>query len=136
MQTLERLRPLGLLVVRVVLGIILVAHGYPKVLGGEFHKHMGFVGSLGLPTWLAVFSAGTEFVGGILLILGLFTRIVGVFATVEMAVIIAKVHWKNGLLGQGGYQFPLALGAMAFGLIFLGGGPLSLDWVFARKGSR
>jgi putative oxidoreductase len=133
MRRLDRLQPLALLTLRLVLGIILVAHGYPKVLGGEFHKHMGFVGNLGLPTWLAVFSAGTEFFGGILLILGLATRVVGVFATIEMIVIVAKVHWKAGLTGQGGYQFPLALGTMAFALIFLGAGPISLDWVFARN---
>ncbi len=49
---------------RLVLGAIMIAHGYHKVFGG-FHHHMEMVGSLGLPQWMAYLSAGTEFVGGI-----------------------------------------------------------------------
>jgi len=49
-----------------------------------------------------------------------------------MSVAIWKVHWKNGLLGNGGYQFPLALAAISFALIFLGGGPMALDAI--RRG--
>ncbi len=45
---LNRLQPLALLLLRLVLGAILIAHGYRKVFGG-FHHHMEFVGSLGLP---------------------------------------------------------------------------------------
>lgn len=131
MKSLDRLKPLGLLALRVVLGIILIAHGYQKVYGG-MHQHMAMVGSMGLPRWLGVFSAGTEFVGGALLILGLLTRLVGIAFTLEMIVAIYKLHWHNGLTGQGGYQFPMAVGAIAFALIFLGAGPISLDWVFAR----
>ncbi len=132
MKSLDRLKPLGLLTLRVVLGIILIAHGYQKVHGG-LHQHMAMVGSLGLPGWLGVFSAGTEFIGGILLILGLLTRFVGIAFTIEMIVAISKVHWHNGLTGQGGYQFPMAVGAIAFALIFLGAGPISLDWVFSKR---
>ena len=73
MDFLNRLQPFALLVMRLVLGAIMIAHGYHKVWGG-FHHHMDFVGSLGLPKWLAYFSAGTEFFGGIAIVLGLFTR--------------------------------------------------------------
>ncbi len=132
MQTLDRLKPLGLLTLRVVLGIILIAHGYPKVFGG-LHQHMALVGSIGLPSWLGLFSTATEFAGGILLIAGLLTRVVGVAFTFEMVVAIARIHWQHGLRGQGGYEFPMAVGAIAFALIFLGAGPISLDWVFSRR---
>ena|SRR5437868_6443845 len=128
---LERGRFLGLLALRLVLGIIMVAHGYPKIFGG-IHGHMQMVGSLGLPPWLGYFSAGTEFFGGVLLMVGLLTRIVSIAFVIEMLVAIAKVHWKAGLTGQGGYQFPLACGVIAFALIFLGAGPLSLDWLLLR----
>ena len=100
----------------------MIAHGYHKVWGG-FHHHMDFVGSLGLPKWLAYLSAGTEFFGGIAIVLGLFTRFFAAAFIIEMAIAIWKVHFKNGLMGNGGYEFPLALATIAFGLMCFGGGP-------------
>ena len=123
---LDRLEPLGLLALRLVLGIIMIAHGYSKVFGG-FHQHAAFVSHLGMPWWAAFFSTAAEFGGGILLILGLFTRFAALAICGEMLIVIWKVHWKNGLLAEHGYQFPLALAAMAFALIFLGAGPISFD---------
>src|SRR5271169_6603182 len=110
---------------RFVLGAIMISHGYHKVFGG-FHHHMDMVGSLGLPRGLAYFSAGTEFFGGIAIVLGLFTRFFALAFVIEMGVAIWKVHFKNGLMGNGGYEFPLALAALAalaFGLVCFGGGP-------------
>ncbi len=122
MGFLNRLQPLALLVMRLVLGAIMIAHGYHKVFGG-FHHHMEFVGSLGLPRWMAYLSAGTEFFGGIGIVLGLFTRFFSLAIVIEMAVVIWKVSFKNGLMGNGGYEFPLALAAMAFALLCFDGGP-------------
>jgi putative oxidoreductase len=116
---------------RVVLGVVMIGHGYGKVFGG-LHRHVGLVSSLGLPGWLAYFSALAEFGGGILLVLGLFTRVAALAVCIDLAVAIWKVHWKNGLLGQGGYELPLALAAMAFAAIFLGAGPIALDSI--RRG--
>src|SRR5713226_5452811 len=107
---------------RLVLGAIMIAHGYHKVFGG-FHHHMEMVGSLGIPRWLAYLSAGTEFFGGIAIVLGLFTRYVSLAFLIEMAVAIWKVHFKNGLTGNAGFEFPLALAAIAFALMCFGGGP-------------
>jgi putative oxidoreductase len=131
LRFLDRLHPLALLVLRIVLGIIMIAHGYPKVFGG-LSEHVHHVNNLGLPGWLAYCSAAAEFFGGILLLVGLFTRIAALAILINMSVAIWKVHWKNGLLGNGGYQFPLALAAMAFALIFLGAGPIALDGI--RRG--
>jgi len=125
LDSFNRLQPLALLVMRVVLGAIMIAHGYHKVFGG-FHHHMDTVGSLGLPPWLAYLSAGTEFFGGIAILLGLFTRFFSLAFTIEMCVAIWKVHFKNGLMGNGGYEFPLALAAMAFALLCFDGGPYAL----------
>jgi putative oxidoreductase len=133
LRYLDRLQPLGLLALRLVLGVIMIGHGYPKVFGGLSH-HVQMVGSLGLPGWLAYFSAAAEFLGGILIIAGLWTRCAALAILINMTVAIAKVHWKNGLLGNGGYQFPLALAAIGFALIFLGAGPIALDSV--RRGGR
>jgi putative oxidoreductase len=128
---LDRLQPLALLALRVVLGVIMVGHGYPKVFGGLSH-HVQLVHSLGLPGWWAYPSAAAEFFGGILIIAGLFTRVSALAICVDLGVAIWKVHWKNGLLGNGGYQFPLALAAIAFALVLLGGGPIALDAI--RRG--
>lgn len=132
---LDRLQPLALLVLRVALGAIMIAHGKEKVFGG-MAKHIAMVHSLGVPapTFMAYLSAGTEFVGGILLVIGLFTRIASFATLIDMLVAIFKVHIKNGFTGQGNYQFPLALGVIAFALIFYGAGPIALDWALGKKG--
>ena len=127
MNFLNRLQPLALLVLRLVLGAIMIAHGYPKVFGG-FHHHMEFVGSLGLPRWMAYLSTGTEFFGGIGIVLGLFTRYCSLAFLIEMGVVIWKVHFKNGMTGPGGYEFPMAVAAIAFALLCFGGGPWGFNF--------
>lgn len=118
---------------RLVLGTIMIAHGYHKVFGG-FHHHMDMVGSLGLPRQLAYLSAGTEFFGGIAIVLGLFTRFFSLAFMIEMSVVIWKIHFKNGLVGNGGFEFPLALAAIAFALLCFDGGPWGLTFG-GRSGS-
>ena len=126
MRYLDRMHPLALVALRVALGTVMIGHGSHKVYG-HLHEFAGYIGSLGIPAWLGYVSAFAEFVGGILLILGLLTRLAAFALFVDMVVAIAKVHWKHGLLGAGGYEFPLALLAIAFALIFFGAGPISLD---------
>lgn len=133
MRYLDRLQPLALLVLRLVLGSIMIGHSYWKVFGGE-HKYVGFITSMGLPWWSAYLSMAAEFGGGILLIAGLLTRFVALTLVIDMAVAMVKIHFKNGLLGDNGYQFPLSLAAIAFALIFFGAGPMSLDAI--RGGGR
>jgi putative oxidoreductase len=128
----DRLRPFAQLAMRIALGAIMIAHGYHKVFGG-FHKHMEMVDSLGIPSWLAYLSAGTEFFGGIAILLGLFTRFFALAVMVEMVVAIWKVHFKNGLMGPGGYEFPMALAVIAFALACFGGGPWGFN--FGGRGS-
>ncbi|MGC2646466.1 MAG: DoxX family protein [Candidatus Sulfotelmatobacter sp.] len=115
---------------RLALGAVMTGHGYLKVFGG-LHHHVQFVTSLGLPGWTAYLSAFAEFFGGILVLIGLFTRVAALAICIDLSVAIAKVHFHNGLMGQGGYEFPLALAALAFGLIFLGAGPIAFDHIRA-----
>ena len=133
MRYLDRLQPLVLLVLRLVLGAIMIGHSYTKVFGGE-HRYVGYITSLGLPWWSAYLSIAAEFGGGILLIVGLLTRFAALTLVIDMAVAIAKIHFKNGLLGENGYQFPMSLAAIGIALIFFGAGPISLDSV--RGGGR
>jgi putative oxidoreductase len=131
LRFLDRLQPLGLLVLRLVLGAIMVGHGYHKVFGGMSH-FVSTVSHLGLPGWMAYLSAGAEFFGGILLLTGLVTRCAALAVMIDMLVAIWKVTWHNGLMGEGGYEFSLSLAAIAFALILFGGGPIALDAI--RRG--
>jgi putative oxidoreductase len=135
-RSLDRLQPLALLALRVVLGTVMIGHGYGKVFHGGLARHVHFVATLGLPSWLAYFSAFTEFFGGILIIVGVLTRFVSLLVIIDMAVAIWKVHWKNGMFGKGGYEFPLALATIAFALIFFGAGPIALDTIRATGAPR
>ena len=130
MRYLDRLQPLALFVMRLALCAVMTGHGYHKVFGG-LHHHVQFVTSLGLPAWSAYLSAFAEFFGGILVLIGLFTRVAAFAICIDLSVAIAKVHFHNGLMGNGGYEFPLALAALAFGLIFFGAGPIALDHIRA-----
>ncbi len=130
MRFLDRLQPLALLVMRLALGAVMLGHGYQKVFGG-LHHHAEFVASLGLPAWTAYLSSFTEFFGGILILLGLFSRVAAFAICIDLLVAIAKVHFHNGLMGKGGYEFPLALAALAFALIFFGAGPIAMDHIRA-----
>jgi len=137
LRYLDRSQPVALLVMRLALGSIMTAHGYHKVFGG-LHHHAQMVASLGLPAWLGYASAFAELLGGLLILFGLFTRAAAVFVFVDLFVAIWKVHLHNGLIGspdRPGFEFALACAALAFALIFFGGGPIAIDHVL-RGGGR
>jgi putative oxidoreductase len=104
----------------------MIAHGYPKAFGG-MHHFVDTVRGLHLPGWLAYLAVAAELGGGILVIVGFLTRFVSLCICIDMLVAIFGVHLKNGFTGQGNYQFPLALAAISFSLIFTGAGPISID---------
>jgi putative oxidoreductase len=137
LRYLDRFEPLALLVMRLVLGVIMLVAGSHKVFGG-LHHHAQMVAGLGLPAWLGYVSAFAEFLGGLLILAGFFTRLAAVGVLIDLVVAIWKVHWHNGLVGSPdhpGYQFPLAAAALAFGLIFFGSGPIALDHVLRGGGA-
>ena len=114
----------------------MIAHGAQKLFGG-MPKFMGWLNSMGIPSWMAYLTVAAEFGGGILLVAGLLTRLAALSIVIDMVMAIDKVHWKNGLTSAGGkvgYEFPLACAIIAFALIFLGAGPISLDGAFFRGG--
>ncbi len=127
MDSLKRLQPFAILVMRLVLGAIMFAHGYKKVFGG-FHAHQEFISGVGIPGWMAYLSTCTEFFGGIAIVLGLFAPFFSLAFFIEMLVAIWKVHFKHGFTAQSGYEFPLALVAIAFALMCFGAGPYALTF--------
>lgn len=128
MRYLDRLQPFALLVMRLTLGAIMTAHGYQNVFR-HLRDHVHIVASLGIPAWLGYVSSFTELLGGLLILAGFFTRLAGFAVCIDLVVAIWKVHWHNGLVGERGFEFPLAVATLAFALIFFGGGPIALDHV-------
>jgi putative oxidoreductase len=128
---MRRLLPLnpdaGLLIVRVVLGIIMLYHGWPKVtdLGGTIE---GFTGmGIPVPALAATFATVAEVGGGLLLLLGALTDIAGLLIAIDMLGAITFVHAKNGFaVNDGGFEWPLALLAMGLGIALAGPGRFSV----------
>jgi len=114
---------LALLVLRVVLGIIMLYHGWPKLtnLGGTIE---GFTGmGIPLPALSAIFATVAEVGGGLLLLAGAFTDVAGLLVAIDMLGAILFVHAKNGFaVDKGGFEWPLALLAMALAIAFAGPG--------------
>ncbi|HKV60603.1 MAG TPA: DoxX family protein [Candidatus Acidoferrum sp.] len=126
MKSLNSLQPLGLLVLRLSLGIIFFSHGYPK-LAHSGAAMQGFFVQHGLPGYFVYVAGVLEVFGGILLVLGLFTRGAALLLAIEMAVAIWKVHSANGIYVVHDYEFPLAMLAGSFALATVGAGLASLD---------
>lgn len=132
---LDHLQPLGALVLRLALGAIMVAYGYQKLIPhGALYNFTHLVAHLGLPAGLGYVVAFLEFFGGILLIVGLFTRVVSLLMVVEMAVAIDKVFPHGSLVGGNSFDLPLACAAIALMLVFTGPGWMGLDAVLMRGG--
>lgn len=132
-KSLNNLQPWGAFLMRLVLGVAMVSHGYGKVVPGSlFHgnllaplEHSGhFVASLGVPAWLGYVSALTEFFGGILLLLGLLTRFAAFMVAVNMTFALVLVNRHHGYAGS---EYSLALLVIALMLLFYGAGTMALD---------
>lgn len=135
LSNFERIRPAVALVGRVVLGAIMLAHGWSKVIPRRsLYNFAHTVAHMGLPYWLGYVAAFTEFFGGIVLILGLLIPVASVGVAIEMAVAILKVHLRHGLTGPQGYEFPLSVLAVALFLLADGPGYLALDRIVFRGG--
>jgi len=137
LRYLDRLQPLAVLILRLALGVVMLVHGSHKVFGGLHHTAQ-FMGSLGIPAWLAYVASFVEFLGGLLILAGFFTRAAAFAVCIDMVIAIWKVHWHNGLTGspdRPGYEFPLSLAAIAFALIISGAGPISIDHILRGGGS-
>ena len=100
-----------------------------------FHGVAGFFGGAGIPLPFvsAVIVTLVEFLGGIALIIGLFTRWAAALNGFDMIVAILVVHLKNGFLKPGGFEHPLTLLAACLALVWLGPGAASVDGALAKR---
>ena len=124
-----KLQNCGLTVLRIVVGIVILMHGYQKLFKFGLGGVTGMFGHMGvpLPHVFAVIVTFVEFVGGILLIAGIAVRIAAGLIACDMSGAILKVHLPHGFFAQGGgVELPLTLLAAAICLALAGGGALSL----------
>jgi putative oxidoreductase len=136
MKNKEALTDTGLLCIRLALGAIFIAHGSQKLLGGGMPGFTEFLTKLGLPfpAAAAYVTAVWELGGGLLAALGLFSRIAALGLVGVMTVAIVKVHLPKGFFVQeGGYEFALALLAMALSVVIAGPGRFSLDQIVWKR---
>jgi putative oxidoreductase len=122
---------------RVILGAVMLAHGWLKVLHYEDWQRQ--VTGLGFPSpdLLAALALAGELLGGLGLIFGLLTRVAAVGVLSMRVAAIVTVHLKHGLLSQnGGFEYPLLLAVVAMYFLIVGPGPFSLDSVLRRRARR
>lgn len=135
-EKLSVLQPVGLLLVRLVMGAALMVHGYPKLFAsGPFLERFP---QMGFPAWTVYLAGTVELFGGALLVLGLFARYAGFLISGQMFIAFLMVHWKFaergalGFLGSSRDEYPLLLAVAAFLLFAAGAGKLSLDYLIFR----
>jgi putative oxidoreductase len=132
---LQFLNPYGpelLLILRLGVGAAMALHGYPKAKGGRVQAEQWMKG-MGIPPLAADLVTVLEFLGGVFLILGLLTPLVGLFFVIQFGSIIwmkkSKMHAKFISTEQGKPTYEIDAVYLLLALVFLvlGGGPLSLD---------
>ena len=139
---LNFLQNFGLLIARLGLGGILLLHGWMRWNAGV-QRQIDYLTQFRTPyaevaAWGAIIF---ELIGGVLLIVGALTRIVGLGVLIEQILIICYTNWYKWpptLLNadgtyKGGYEYNVALGLLGLLLFVMGGGAVSIDRLFRRK---
>ena len=125
----------GLTILRLVVGIVFLAHGAQKVF---VFGHGGVTGMLAsiripLPSVMAVVLMAVEFLGGAALVLGLLTRWAAALIGFDMIIAILAVHLKGGFFSPKGVEFPLTLLAACIALVLVGPGAASVDGALVKR---
>jgi putative oxidoreductase len=130
LKWLTKYRETGLLLLRIGLGVIFIAHGYPKLMGGkeEWAKLGGNMANLGIHFWPAMWgfmAMMAELGGGIMLILGLFFRPVLLIMTFNMFVAMVMHLHKGDSFAT--WSHPATIAVVFLSLLLIGPGKYSLD---------
>jgi putative oxidoreductase len=126
---------LGIALVRVIVGIIFVAHGYAKFFVFGIDGATGMFSQMGIPapTITAPLVATVEVVGGVALILGLLTRLAALGLAIDMLGAIFLVRMKGGFFAPNGAEFEILLCVACVALVIAGAGALSIDEAIAAR---
>jgi putative oxidoreductase len=119
----------GLLPVRIMAGVIFIAHGLPKFFG--ISQGYGFFRSVNLPPELFVPIALLEVIGGLAILIGILTRIASALLIIEMLGAILSVKLSKGFVG--GYEFELLLISICLSLVIMGPGRISIENSILRR---
>lgn len=131
----------GLLIIRLVIGCSLAAHGAQKLFGafggGGLHGTGAWLESIGFrpARRQAIAAGGSEFAGGLMLATGFLTPLAAAMIIGVMAVAAIAGHGGKGFfVTRGGWEYCFVLGGVAAGVAFAGPGPLSLDRALGFSG--
>lgn len=126
----------GIAVIRMVTGAVFVAHGLQKLLVFGLPGVAAAMGDIGLPWPMASALAvtATELVGGLALVIGLFTRLAAIPIAFAMLVAMLSVHLPNGFFLPNGIEYTVVLFATDVGLALAGPGAFALDHVIRAHG--
>lgn len=135
MKWVEKFQPVALLLLRLGLALVFLYHGYPKLFG-DTAKFVAAFENLGLPSYTVYVVGVVETLGGLLLALGLFTSLAGLFLLLDMCGAMWKYNFNEGIYAVREYELPLVLGLAALAIATTGAGPFSLDQLLRsrRKG--
>lgn len=130
-------RDVGLLLLRLALAAVFIAHGGQKMFGWWGGKGLEAtvtgMAEGGIPVFLGYLASFTEFFGGVAVLIGLLTRVASLGLAIVMAVAMFKAHFANGFfLSDKGYEYTLVLGLLALGVMLLGPGRLAIADIEAR----
>ena len=122
------LNEIGLLALRVTIGLVFIMHGGQKLFVKGLPSVAGFLGSLGMspPEFWAVTLTAAELAGGAALVIGALTRFAALTLSVTMIVAIATVLWTKGFFLPG-YEFALTLLVASLALALTGPGRYAVD---------
>lgn len=122
---------MAVFLLRIILGVIFIAHGGQKVFGwfggGGLEGTAAFFGNIGIPVFFAYIVAFVEFFGGLFVLFGFFTRVSALAISMVMLVAVFHVHLPNFFVNNGGVEFPLTLFFVALVIVLLGPGVYSID---------
>ncbi|MFI5707359.1 DoxX family protein [Kribbella sp. NPDC051620] len=123
-------RDLVLLITRVGLGVVFIAHGWQKFRTNGLDGTAAGFDQMGVPapTLSAYYAAAVELVGGAALVLGVLTTVAGVLLALDMAGAFLFVHMSNGVfVADGGWELVVVLGLFSLALAAVGAGRFSVD---------
>lgn len=130
---------LALGLVRLMVGLVFVAHGLQKLLVYHYPGVVSSFDKMGIPApgLSAALAIAAELGGGLLVLTGLYTRLAAIPVAFTMVVAITQVHWHNGFFAQGGgFEYPLTLLVLSLALVLGGGGAFAIDNLRVQKTRR